>query len=145
MWDRASSDANIQAEVDRAALIWRNRKNDDGSPSDDAVDTVVGWWRMTDTEWEMMSRDRDYRNAIVRNGSGKCEHDMPRARELHRNLIRTRRADEFIKLDGEWMRATGRGDAAEAARVEAERQKLRDAPADPRIDTASTVEELKAL
>jgi hypothetical protein len=51
----------------------------------------------------------------------------------------------MVELDGQWTRATGQGKKAEQDAVEAERQKWRDAPADPRIDVAQTVEELKQI
>jgi hypothetical protein len=52
---------------------------------------------------------------------------------------------KMVELDGQWTRATGQGKQAEADAVEAERQKWRDAPADPRIEAAQSVEELKQV
>jgi len=90
--------------------------------------------------------DRTYRNAwVAANGMDGITHDMPKAREYHRTLLRHERGDKLAALDGEWMRATGRGNKAEQDAVEAERQKWRDAPADPRIDAAQSVEELKQI
>jgi hypothetical protein len=71
--------------------------------------------------------------------------DMPAAREIHRERIRARRAPLFAALDAEYMRADERGDVAEKQRVATLRQHLRDAPADPRIEAATTPEELAAV
>jgi hypothetical protein len=68
---------------------------------------------------------------------------MNKCREIHRNGIRATRKPLLEQLDAEWMKAMGRSDAAKAAEVEAKRQALRDAPADPLIDAATTPEELK--
>lgn len=71
--------------------------------------------------------------------------DMPKARDIHMTRIREARAPEFARLDGEWMRATGQNDAAEAARIEAERQTLRDLPQTLDLTAAATADELKAI
>jgi hypothetical protein len=99
-------------------------------------------WRFINPE--NLPRSRTYRNAWTDTGSA-IEHDMPRAREILRGHVRKTRAAAFKELDVAWMRAMASGNGAEAARVEAGRQVLRDAPQDPRIDAASTVEELHAL
>lgn len=102
--------------------------------------TILGWRVLEDGE---VPTDRTYRNAWV--DTGKIEHDMVKAREIHRQHIRAHRASALKELDGQWMRAQGQGKKAEADAIEAERQKWRDAPADPRIEAATTVEELKAI
>ena len=101
------------------------------------------WRVMSPTEAEVL-KDRTYRNAFVDDGSS-VKHDMGKAKELHRAHLRAERAERLGALDGQWMRAIGQGKKAEADAVEAERQVLRDAPADPRIDAAKTVDELKAV
>jgi hypothetical protein len=60
-------------------------------------------------------------------------------------MIRKERKVTLRDLDAKWMRATGQKDNAAADAIEAERQKWRDAPADPRIDAAQSVEELKQI
>lgn len=102
---------------------------------------VVSWRRLSKGD---IPEDRSYRNAWVDDGKA-ITHDMAKARELHRDILRHERAARFPELDAKYTRATGQGKAEEAARVEASRQALRDAPADPRIDCATTVEELKAI
>jgi len=111
----------------------------DGSP----LPTVVSWFII---DAKQIPTDRTYRNAWVgTNGKDGITHDMPKAREYHRTLLRHERGDKLAALDAKWMRATGRGNKAEQDAVEAERQKWRDAPADPRIDAAQSVEELKQI
>jgi nitroimidazol reductase NimA-like FMN-containing flavoprotein (pyridoxamine 5'-phosphate oxidase superfamily) len=63
---------------------------------------------------------------------------------VRRNL-RHERGARFLELDAQWMRATGQGRQAEVAAIEKKRQALRDAPADPRIDAARNLEQLKAI
>lgn len=69
--------------------------------------------------------------------------DMQKAREIWRNKIRSQRAEEFKQLDTEYMIADESGDDAKKNAVIVRKKQLRDAPEDPRIDAANTVEELK--
>jgi hypothetical protein len=142
-WHRAPTDANIEAEVRDLERYWSSRVNADGTPHADAV-TVVSWRRIETAERVMFQHDRTYRNALVMDGD-KIAHDMPKARECHRNHLRRLRSHELPELDAQWMRATGQGKAKEAADIEARRQQWRDAPADPRIDAAQSIEALKSL
>lgn len=81
--------------------------------------------------------------------------NMGKAREIQRNRIRALRDPLFADLDRAFARMQGRAATldgprkaeAEAAMtaIEAQRQVLRDAPADPRIGGAKTPEELKAV
>jgi hypothetical protein len=101
----------------------------------------VSWRRVEPGD---LPSDRAYRPAWTDDGK-RVVHDIGKAREWHRTLIRKMRAPAMAQLDGEFMRALGQGKKAEQDTVEAERQKWRDAPADPRIDAAQSVEELKQL
>lgn len=129
IWTRRATDELIAEEVQKAC---------DSTPEHGAA---VSWRVVKPGE---VPADRTYRDALTDDGK-KIQHDMPRAREVHRQHIRKRRATVLRELDGQWMRATGRGNAAEAKRIEGERQKWRDMPADARIEAAQTVEELKKL
>jgi hypothetical protein len=80
-------------------------------------------------------QDRYFRDAW-RLGDGCIEHDMEKCKSLHRNKIRAARAPKLAALDVEQLR--GRD-------VEAQKQVLRDATSDPRIDAATTPDELKAV
>lgn len=71
--------------------------------------------------------------------------DMTKARNVWRDVIRKERARGFAKLDGEYVRALQLNDNAAKGQVTAKAQALRDAPADPRIDAATTLAELRAV
>jgi hypothetical protein len=87
-----------------------------------------------------------YRDAWIDTGSA-ITHDMGKARAMLLADLRTSRIEQLDALDRDWMRATGRGQAAEAARVESERQRLRDLPAtlNEQIEAATTVDQLRAI
>jgi hypothetical protein len=87
--------------------------------------------------------DREYRNAWTYRG-GKFDHDMSKAKEAHRDKIREARKPLLDAQDLEVSKALANGDSVKVAAAEAERQRLRDATADPRINAAKTVAELKA-
>jgi hypothetical protein len=130
-WYREPTDENIAAEIKRTF----HTANIYGDPQPQPVGFKV-------VDRAAFPADRTYRNALKLDGA-KVVHDMPKAREYHRTLLRHERATKLLILDGMYQ-AAGRNKAAQDV-VEAERQKWRDAPADPRIDVAQTVEELKQI
>lgn len=69
--------------------------------------------------------------------------DMSKARDIWRNKIRLARESELTRLDAAFMKALETG--ADASDIIAQKKALRDAPADPAIDMASTPEELKLV
>jgi len=107
-----------------------------------AGDRPVRWRRIEPAE--IKEQDRVFRGAWKDTGSS-IEPDLVVARILKADMIRKERKAALAELDNEWMRAVGQKDKAEEDRIEAERQKWRDAPADPRIEAAQTVEELKQI
>lgn len=131
IWMRPPSAENIAAELSRS----HPGVSLTGTPLPQVLT-----WRIIDEQ--DIPADRTYRDALEDNGA--LRHNITRARELHRNLLRAERSNKMVELDGKWMRATGQGDKQSANAIEAERQKWRDAPADPRIDAAQTVQDLKA-
>jgi hypothetical protein len=123
MWLREPTAENIDYEISRIPtfaqpVTWRLIKPED------------------------IPQDRTYRNAL-RDRAGRLEHDVEAAKVLHREALRHARAAKFAELDAQWMKATGQGKRAEADAIEAERQRLRDLPADPAIEAATTIEDLK--
>jgi len=102
----------------------------------------VSWRRIEATE--IKEQDRVFRGAWRDTGSSIVP-DLVVARVLKADMIRKERNAALAELDNEWMRAVGQKDKAEEDRIEAERQKWRDAPADPRIEAAQMVEELKQI
>lgn len=71
--------------------------------------------------------------------------NMDKAREIKRNHLRAERAGRLDALDVAFMRAVEAGDATAQADIAAQKQVLRDVTADPRIEAATTTDELKAL
>lgn len=92
---------------------------------------------------DLPERD-EFRGAMVWDGK-RVAHDMALARELRRNQIRRARMPLFAILDIAYQRADERGDTKAKATVAAQKQVLRDAPADPRIDKAATPDDLRAV
>jgi hypothetical protein len=88
--------------------------------------------------------DREYRDAWSYNGK-RFGHDMTKAREVHKEKLRTKRTELFAELDLEVSKATAKGDAARAAKLEERRQKLRDVTKDPRIAAAASIEDLRKV
>ena len=89
--------------------------------------------------------DRYFRNAWSRTSPGRIDVDMPKAREIHRDVLRRMRAPLFGEPDVDYVKADEAGDEAAKASVRSYKQALRDVPQDPRIDAAETPEELKAI
>lgn len=91
-----------------------------------------------------LPQDRTFRNAWTRSGRAVvC--DMARASGIARDMLRAERAKRFQTLDGQWMRAMGRGETSAAAELEAKRETLRNWPADQRLPACSTPDALKGL
>lgn len=138
-WERDSSDANIEFELARFNRMWANAKDETGLPAPDP--TMISWRRLSQAEHEMFNQNRHLRGALEDVG-GKIQHNMPKARELHREHLRHYNGDKLIGLDREWVNASVEKNKAKIDAVEAKRKELADSVVDPRIDAAQTVEEL---
>ena len=68
--------------------------------------------------------------------------DMAKAKEVHRNKIRSARTPKLAELDIEFQKALETG--ASTTDIVAKKQALRDAPADAGIAAASDADALKA-
>jgi hypothetical protein len=93
-WEREPTAESISAEIARA------------SASFDAVKQPIKSWRII--EREHIPADRDYRNALRDDGK-KLHHNMPHAREIHRELLRADRRELWLQMDGEYLRAIETG------------------------------------
>lgn len=78
-------------------------------------------------------------------GDGPLSYDMEKAREIHRALLRRDRALAFVELDAAYLRADEESDDAAKLAIATRKQLLRDAPQDPRIDEARSLEDLKQI
>lgn len=95
-------------------------------------------------DWTTPS-DRTFRDAWAATGAdtGVIDVDMAKAKDIWRDKIREARVEPLAALDTAYMRALEVG--ADTTQIVADKQALRDAPADPAIDAASTPEELKQV
>ena len=92
-------------------------------------------------EDSVIPKDRSFRNAWKQN-SKTIETDMTKAKEIHKDKIRTARTPKLAELDIEFQKA--QETSADTSAIVAKKQALRDAPADSGIAAASTADELKA-
>jgi hypothetical protein len=128
---REASDSNIAADLARFNEQWAQL----GDP------TMTGWRKLSDPEHEMFNQNRAHRNALEDVG-GKIQHNMPKARELHREYLRHYNGDKLIGLDRDWVNASVAKDNAKIKATEDKRKALADTVVDPRIEAAKTIEEL---
>ena len=136
---RLDTDQNIERQVRR---VERDYFAGDGL-------SVLGWRRLTDAEHELFTANRPgvgsvYRNALVDN-AGRIEHDLAKSKDCCRNQIRREREAVMPKLDADYMRALEVDDKTRMAEAVAAKQLWRDAPADPRIEAAQSIEELESV
>lgn len=101
-------------------------------------------WRIVDNDYAE-NEDRYFRNAWKDNAGKKVEVDMPKAREIHKHQLRELRQPLLESLDVEYTRADESKDNTKKAEIVAKKQELRDLTADPRIEAATTPEELKTI
>lgn len=122
---------------------------------EEQLDYSLREWQLSCPEWsivgvraiaasERVPPTRAYRDAWCDLGN-RIGHDMPKARELHRDKLRAARALLLAELDVAYQRADEDGDQQEKARVVAEKRRLRDITNDPRINAATTIEALAAI
>lgn len=95
-------------------------------------------------DWSPPDRDRTYRNAWRQNGPGVTV-DMPRARNIHRDLLRAEREPLLKELDLAYLRADERGDTEAKTQIVAEKETLRNVTAMPEIEAAQSPNELRAI
>ncbi len=102
----------------------------------DAVDPQV-------IDESLIPTDRTFRDAwkVI---AGGVDHDMTKAREIHKARLRVMRAPKIAQLDTEYMRADEDGDAAKKAEIVSKKQALRDVTSHPDIAAAQNIAQLKA-
>jgi hypothetical protein len=101
-------------------------------------------WRIVPNDYLDETNLPDYRNAWIDTGKGKPDHDMAKARNIHRARLRKLRGNYLDALDAEYMRADEANDAQAKKAVAAKKKKFRDVTEHPAIEAAQTPEELKA-
>jgi hypothetical protein len=88
--------------------------------------------------------DRSYRNAWEADGTTKIKHNMPMARDIHRDKMRVVRLPKLAALDIDYQRADETGDTALKTEITSQKQALRDVTAVPEIEAAADIDDLKA-
>jgi len=71
--------------------------------------------------------------------------NMTKAKEIKKDMIREERKPLLESLDVQFMRAVESGDSEAQASIAGKKQALRDATADPALESAVTPEELKQV
>lgn len=120
---RDATEENINAEISRAGFDAKS------------------WRIIQDSD---IIQDRTFRNAWKDTGN-ELEVDMIKAREIHRNNLREKRAERLTQLDIDYLKADEAGDIVKKNKIKNEKQKLRDITIHSSIEAASTPEELKNL
>lgn len=129
------------------------------SPTSEVIEHQILKWRALDSRaprpaplrWFIakpsdIPTDRTYRNAQVAHPTeAVVVHDLERARELHRDILRNERVERMLLLDYEWMAATRAKDQTAVDAVDAKKVELLDITNDPRIDAAQTIDDLKLV
>jgi hypothetical protein len=118
------------SDEDSLARAWKD------VPAD-AIDPI-------EVEQADIPKDRAFREAWIISGNAVV-HDMAKAREIHKNLIREFRAPKLAALDIAYMRADEAGDEEGKKHIAARKQILRDATKLPGIAAAQSVDELRAV
>jgi hypothetical protein len=93
----------------------------------------------------LIPADRTFRAAWTRDVGRLVSIDMSKAREIHRDRMRSARGPKLRELDVAYQRADEAGDIDQKRTIAAEKQTLRDITAHPDIDNAMTPDALKAI
>lgn len=124
-WEREATDQAIEDEISRTAGVTPNS----------------GWRRIDLAD---IPADRAFRNAWVDSGK-TIAVDMPKARDIQRDRLRTERKPLLDALDVDYQRADEADNGAAKAAIIAKKQALRDVTADPAIEAATTPDALMAV
>lgn len=111
--------------------------------SEEDQKAIVSYREMPDVA---IPEDKSFRNAWCDVTPEEIiDIDMVKAREIHRNKLRSLRVPLLKALDVEYQKADEVNDIAEKAKIALKKRALRDVTADPAIEAAMTPEELKAV
>ena len=139
-----------------AIMGWPTKRRDspDGPEylypvTDDAVRRRCQQENLNMVRWRIVPyheipKDRTYRDAWE-DVAGAVAHNMTKARNIHRDHIRLQRSVKMMGTDVEYQRADELNDPQEKKRVAEKKQALRNMPADPTIEAAQSIAQLKAF
>lgn len=86
--------------------------------------------------------ERSYRDAWIL-VDGQIEHDLVKAREIHKNKLRALRAPLLLKLDVDYQKADEEDNKAQKNKIAQKKKALRDITIHDSISNATSVDELK--
>lgn len=124
-------------------------------PTTERIEKIIekyGWkgtpleavsWRYVANEFVHDATDRTFRDAWKDSGTHEPDHDMTRARDIHRRRLRQKRANLLEALDVEYQKADEQGNAELKKQIAAKKQIFRDVTNHPDIEAAQTVVALK--
>lgn len=118
------------------------------APIPEAVAAVVSRAVPDAVSWRIIApedvpADRAFRESWRDDGEAVVV-DMPSAREIARDMVRAARGAKMAGLDAAFLIAMEHGDSSRQQKAAEAKQRLRDAPADPRLDAAATPADLTA-
>ena len=109
-----------------------------------AKDVPEGAMHVQIVDADAIPEDREFRNAWDYNDE-QVLVDIDLAKNLVKDKLRIERAPILASLDIEYQRADEENDGIKKASIVAQKKALRNITADPRIEEATTVEELKQV
>lgn len=89
-----------------------------------------------------LPKDRTFRNAW-KDENNKIDHDIPKAKEVLKDILRVKRSEILKDLDIKYIKAIESNDKTEQDRIAKEKQRLRDITTHDSIVNATTISELK--
>lgn len=128
-FSREGTKEEIEAEITKSSTSF----NPERLP-------ILSWEEITEEDMP----ERTYRDAWVTDGK-KIDHDIVKARDIHRDYLRVARSPLLLPLDNEYRAADENNDLAKKEEVRVKKQVLRDVTKHPDIEKAKTVEELASL
>jgi hypothetical protein len=132
-----------------AYLGYHAAGNEGGRSLEEAVSLIMakGWrhaarWKIVDADQvpNCSENERAYRNGLKYD----LTHDMGKCREIARDRARRLREPKLAALDIEYYRADEAKDEKAKEGIAARKQVLRDLTTHPRLDAATTIDELAA-
>lgn len=132
---------NVEREIERLTRVETNGQGEQVCALGIAKVPVQSWRFIEPHE---LPQERTYRDAWKDTGRS-IEHDMSRAREIHRTHLRAARSPLFEKLDAAYQKADEAGNTKTKKEIAARRQALRDVTEHPAIEAAATVDDLKMV
>jgi|TARA_R110000765_G_scaffold37213_6_gene82569 hypothetical protein len=103
----------------------------------------AGSTNVREIEEAQVPTDRSYRDSWEADGATKIKHNMPKARDIHRDKMRAVRAPKLTALDIDYQRADETGDTVKKSNIVAAKVALRDVTAVPEIEAATDIDGLK--